>query len=285
MYDVTDRSSLFAIVSPVPPHIYFRPNDVRPNMLPSPLSETRPWESPAVVPLDQLGAGVRKYEAWCRNTEPPNAWQSWGIPILITLFALLLVLLVVVAARIQRAQFFQTQQQMAVADKLRKEAEDAEASKSMFVACMSHELRTPMMGIVGMLDALADRSLQPPQLSDLLTARGCAMDALHLVNRVLDLAKLEAGKAVVDETVIDVREWLDAALGWHAEEARSKGIAFCGSVDDGVPNYIIADPMHLSKVLKEIIDNAVKFTEQGHVTVRVSLLPQGTSLQDTLHLQ
>ncbi|CAI5487250.1 unnamed protein product [Closterium sp. Naga37s-1] len=66
MYDVTDPSSLFAITSPVPPHVYFRPNDPRPNMLPSPLSETRPWEGPAVVPLEELGAGVRKYEGWCR---------------------------------------------------------------------------------------------------------------------------------------------------------------------------------------------------------------------------
>ncbi|CAI5958601.1 unnamed protein product [Closterium sp. NIES-64] len=225
LYDITDPASLFAIVSPVPPHAYFRPDDSRSYMLPSPLSETRPWEGPSVVPLDKLGAGVRKYEAWCRHTQPPNTWQSWGIPILIALFTLLLVLLVLLTARIQRAQFFQTQQQMADADRLRRKAEDAEASKSMFVADMSHELRTPMMGIIGMLDALADMALQPPELSDLLTARGCAMDALHLVNRVLDLAKLEAGKAVVDETVIDVREWLDAALHWHAEEARSKGIA------------------------------------------------------------
>ncbi|CAI5990715.1 unnamed protein product [Closterium sp. NIES-65] len=296
MYDVTDPSSLFAIVSPVPPHVYFRPNDPRPNMLPSPLSETRPWEGPAVVPLEELGAGVRKYEGWCRYTQPPNAWQSWGIPILIALFALLLVLLVLLAAWIQRAQFFQTQQHMAEADRLRKEAEDAEASKSMFVACMSHELRTPMTGIIGMLhaladmtlqpldlsdptcpyhvllapcsllpsslsptrharcfgrcyapsfmhpslsptpppgmlDALADMALQPPDLSDLLIARGCATDTLHLVNRVLDLAKLEAGRAVVDEAVTDVRQWLHGALHRHAEEARSKGIE-CRAVGD-----------------------------------------------------
>ncbi|CAI7781279.1 unnamed protein product [Closterium sp. NIES-53] len=252
MYDVTDPSSLFAIVSPVPLHVYFRPNDPRPNMLPSPLSETRPWEGPAVVPLEELGAGVRKYEGWCRYTQPPNAWQSWGIPILIALFALLLVLLVLLVAWIQRAQFFQTQQHMAEADRLRKEAEDAEASKSMFVACMSHELRTPMTGIIGMLDALADMTLQPPDLSDLLTARGCATDTLHLVNRVLDLAKLEAGRAVVDEVVIDVRQWLHADVDRHVEAAHSKGIEFCDSVDDGVPTYIIADSMHLSKVLKEI---------------------------------
>ncbi|CAI5981373.1 unnamed protein product [Closterium sp. NIES-65] len=253
-------------------------------------------DGPAVVPLEELGAGVRKYEGWCRYTQPPNAWQSWGIPILIALFALLLVLLVLLAAWIQRAQFFQTQQHMAEADRLRKEAEDAEASKSMFVACMSHELRTPMTGIIGMLhaladmtlqpldlsdptcpyhvllapcsllpsslsptrharcfgrcyapsfmhpslsptpppgmlDALADMALQPPDLSDLLIARGCATDTLHLVNRVLDLAKLEAGRAVVDEAVTDVRQWLHGALHRHAEEARSKGIE-CRAVGD-----------------------------------------------------
>ncbi|CAI5477990.1 unnamed protein product [Closterium sp. Yama58-4] len=155
MYDVTDPSSLFAIVSPVPPHVYFRPNDLRPYMLPSPLSETRPWEGPAIVPLEELGAGVRKYEGWCRYTQPPSVWQSWGIPVLIALVALLLVLLVLLAAWIQRAQFFQTQQHMAEANRLRKEAEDAEPSKSMFVACMSHELRTPMTGIIGTYGVLA----------------------------------------------------------------------------------------------------------------------------------
>ncbi|CAI5464082.1 unnamed protein product [Closterium sp. Yama58-4] len=111
------------------------------------------------------------------------------------------------------------------------------------------------------------------------------MDALHLVNRVLDLAKLEAGKAVVDETSITVREWLHAALEWHVEEAHSKGIEFLSIVDDNVPGHIIADQMHLSKMLKEILDNAVRFTEQGRVTVRVSLVPRGTSLQDALYCQ
>ncbi|CAI7847915.1 unnamed protein product, partial [Closterium sp. NIES-53] len=285
LYDVTNRSMLFAIVSPVPPHSYFLPNDPVARMLPSPTSETRPWENPAMVPLEEMGAGVRKYEVWCRHTEPSNAWQSWGVPILIALFALLLVLLVVVAARIQCAQFFQIQQQTAEADRLRKKAEDTEASKSMFLACMSHELRTPMMGIIGMLDALADMALQPPELSDLLSARGCAMDALHLVNRVLDLAKLEAGKAVVDETGFSVREWLQGALYWHVEAACSKGVELRGIVDDNVPGRIIADQMHLSKVLKEITDNAVRLTEQGRVTVRVSLVPRGTSLEDALRCQ
>ncbi|CAI7906300.1 unnamed protein product, partial [Closterium sp. NIES-54] len=285
LYDITDPASLFAIVSPVPPHAYFRPDDKLPYMHPSPESETRPWEHRAVVPLVEMGAGVRKYEVWCRNTQPPSAWQSWGIPILIALFALLLVLLVLLAACLQRAKFFQTQQQVAEADRLRRQAERAEASKSMFVACMSHELRTPMVGITGMLDALADMGLNASQLADLLMAGASARDALHLVNRVLDLAKLEAGKAVADETVVDVREWLRAALDWHAEEARLKGIELSGSVSDDCPTHVIVDPMHLTNMVKEITENAVKFTTQGHVTVRVTLVPQGTSLQETLCFQ
>ncbi|CAI5530151.1 unnamed protein product [Closterium sp. Naga37s-1] len=285
LYDITDPASLFAIVSPVPPHVYFRPDDKLPYMRPSPDSETRPWEQRAVVSLEEMGAGVRKYEVWCRQTQPPSTWQQWGIPILIALFALLLVLLVLLAACLQRAKFFQTQQQMAEADRLRRQAEGAEASKSMFVACMSHELRTPMVGITGMLDALAEMGLNASQLADLLMAGASARDALHLVNRVLDLAKLEAGKAVVDETVIDVREWLHGALEWHAEEARSKGIELSGIVSDGCPTHVIADPMHLTTMVKEITDNAVKFTTQGHVTVRVTLVPQGTSLHDTLCCQ
>ncbi|CAI5529909.1 unnamed protein product, partial [Closterium sp. Naga37s-1] len=285
LYDITDPASLFAIVSPVPPHAYFRPDDKLPYMHPSPESETRPWEHRAVVPLDEMGAGVRKYEVWCRNTQPPNTWQQWGIPILIALFTLLLVVLVLVAAYLQRRKFLQTQQQTAEADRLRREADAAEASKSMFVACMSHELRTPMVGIIGMIDALADMGLNASQLADLLMAGASAKDALHLVNRVLDLAKLEAGKAMVDEVVIDVREWLHATLGWHAQAARSKGIEMSGIVGDECPTHVIVDPMHLGSMVKEITDNAVKFTTQGHVTVRMSLVPQGTSLQDTLCCQ
>ncbi|GJP54263.1 hypothetical protein CLOM_g13373 [Closterium sp. NIES-68] len=105
LYDVTDSPSLFAIVSPVPLHAYFLPNDTRPRMLPSPASETRSWEAPTVVPLEEMGAGVRKYEVWCRHTQPPSVWFSWGIPILIALFTLLLMVLVLVAARLQRAKF------------------------------------------------------------------------------------------------------------------------------------------------------------------------------------
>ncbi|CAI5477978.1 unnamed protein product [Closterium sp. Yama58-4] len=221
-------------------------------MYPSPESETRPWEQRAVVPLEEMGAGVRKYEVWCRHTQPPSAWQSWGIPILIALFALLLVLLVLLAACLQRAKFLQTQQQVAEADRLRREADEAEASKSMFVACMSHELRAPMVGIIGMLDALADMGLDSSQLEDLLLATASAKRTLHLVNRVLDLAKLEAGKAVVDETVIDMREWLRAALDCHAEVAHSKGIQLSGSVSTDCPTHVIVDPLHLSNALKEI---------------------------------
>ncbi|GJP38737.1 hypothetical protein CLOM_g23153 [Closterium sp. NIES-68] len=285
LYDVTDPSSIFAIVSPVPAHAYMQPGDALPHMHPSPASETRPWESPAVVPLDELRVLMRNYEVWCRHIEPPSVWQSWGIPILIALLTLLLVLLVLAAAWLQRAKFFQTQEQVVEADRLRKKAEAAEASKSMFVACMSHELRTPMVGIIGMLDALADRPLPSPELSDLVMARASARDALRLINRVLDLAKLEAGKAVVDETAVDVRVWLDTVLECHVEDARSKSIELRGTVDDDVPTRIIADQMHLSKVLKEITENAVRFTAQGHVTVRVSLVPQGTSLQHTLQCQ
>ncbi|CAI5969724.1 unnamed protein product [Closterium sp. NIES-65] len=270
LYDITDPTTLSAIVSPVPPHAYFRPDDKLPYMHPSPESETRPWEHRAVVPLEEMGGGVRKYEVWC------SAWQQWGIPILIALFALLLVLLVLVAACLQRSKFYQTQQQVAEADRLRREAEGAEASKSMFVACMSHELRTPMVGIIGMIDAQADMGLNASQLADLLMAGASAKDALHLVNRVLDLAKLEAGKAVVDEAVIDVREWLSTTLGWHAEAAHSKGIelaslcpmylasfscqtstllrshAVSAIVGDDCPTHVIVDPMHLSTMIKEI---------------------------------
>ncbi|GJP38734.1 hypothetical protein CLOM_g23152 [Closterium sp. NIES-68] len=285
LYDVTDPSSPFAIVSPVPPHAYFLPNDSLPHMRPSHAPETRPWETRAVVRLDELGGGVRQYEVWCRYILPASTWLSWGVPIFSALLALLLVLLVLVAARLQRAKFFQTQEQVAEADRLRRKAEDAEASKSMFVASMSHELRTPMVGIIGMLDALAEMALHPLELSDVQMARASATDALHLVNRVLDLAKLQAGKAVVDETVVDVRAWLNTALEWHAEDAHAKNIELRGTVDEGVPAHVIADQMHLSKVLKEITDNAVKFTTQGHVTVRVSLGPQGASLQDTLNWQ
>ncbi|CAI5969632.1 unnamed protein product [Closterium sp. NIES-65] len=83
LYDITDPTTLSAIVSPVPPHAYFRPDDKLPYMHPSPESETRPWEHRAVVPLEEMGGGVRKYEVWCRHTQPPSAWQQWGIPILI----------------------------------------------------------------------------------------------------------------------------------------------------------------------------------------------------------
>ncbi|CAI5530127.1 unnamed protein product [Closterium sp. Naga37s-1] len=215
LYDITNPASLFAIVSPVPPHAYFRPDDHLPYMHPSRTLKPAPGSS-------EQWSLWRKWEQ--AHMQPPNTWQSWGIPILIALFALLLVLLVLLAAWLQRTKFIQTQQLVAEADRLRREADEAEASKSMFVACMSHELRTPMVGIIGMIDALADMGLNASQLADLLMDGASAKDALNLVNRVLDLAKLEAGKAMVDEVVVDVRDWLRAALDWHAEEARSKGI-------------------------------------------------------------
>ncbi|GJP68226.1 hypothetical protein CLOP_g24956 [Closterium sp. NIES-67] len=282
VYDTTDPNALTMIYGPGPRLIYYKENDKAPFTAVSPENITRPWEERAVVPMELLGGRLRQYAVWCRYAEPASAWNSWGVPFLWLLLALAMTALIAAVAWQQRMGYLRSQEGIATADRLRANARAAEQSKSSFVASMSHELRTPMIGIVGMLDALADMGLSASQVEDVSAARASAHDTVRLVNRVLDLSKLEARKMALSCVRFEPQAWLESVLVEDCWKARHKRIEMVGVVDVNVPVVLEMDTMRLTQALKELIENAIQCTKSGHALVRLSVCSASITLESAL---
>ncbi|CAI5483147.1 unnamed protein product, partial [Closterium sp. Yama58-4] len=281
-YDTTDPSAPTMIYGPGPRLLFYKERDIAPFTAASPPNATRPWEQRAIVPLDLLGGHLRQYQVWCRYTQPTNAWQSWGVPFLWALLALVLTALVAAVAWQQRVGYQRSQDGLAKADIVRESALAAERSKSQFVASMSHELRTPMIGIMGLLDALADMGLSGAQTTDVEEARATAQETVRLVNRVLDLSKLEARKMALCCGAFNPRDWLETVVRESYWRARQKGIELVGVVDVNVPVELVCDTMRLTQALQELLENALQHTTEGHVLLRVAVCPASMPLEDAL---
>jgi PAS domain S-box-containing protein len=159
-----------------------------------------------------------------------------------------------------------------VEDELRHATAAAEAAtraKSAFVANMSHEIRTPLSGVLGMLDLVRVTPLSDDQARYLGIAESSARSLLTIVNDVLDLSKVESGRMQLESLAFDLDQCLDSGLAPLAIAARAKGLAFQCRVGDDVPRALVGDAGRLQQILVNLVGNAVKFTEQGEVSVSV----------------
>ena len=154
-------------------------------------------------------------------------------------------------------------------DRERAAVQAAEAM-SGFLATMSHELRTPLNGVLGMAQAMARDALSPSQREKLSVIEGSGAALLSLLNDLLDLSKIEAGKTVLEDGVVDVEGLADGARAIFTALAGDKDVALHLAVDPGADGYWRGDPTRVRQVLHNLISNAVKFTEHGSVTVDLS---------------
>ncbi|WP_338066184.1 response regulator [Billgrantia endophytica] len=154
-------------------------------------------------------------------------------------------------------------------DLAHRRALEANRVKSEFLASMSHEIRTPLNGIVGFCRLLGRSRLEPRQREWLDQVQVACDNLLALVNDVLDFSRMEAGRLELDRAELDMVALIDEALGLQAPLAHQKGLHLLGLVYDDVPSPLRGDPLRIRQVLTNLIHNALKFTDQGDVIVRV----------------
>jgi signal transduction histidine kinase/CheY-like chemotaxis protein/HPt (histidine-containing phosphotransfer) domain-containing protein len=149
----------------------------------------------------------------------------------------------------------------------------ASQAKSEFLANMSHELRTPMNGIIGMLDLLRDSALSVEQKEHVRTALDCAHSLLALLNDLLDLSKIEAGRMALEEIAFDPRKAVGECVRAHMPAARMKGVSLVWEAGAEVPPCLLGDPLRFRQIVANLLSNAVKFTAQGSVQVHLAAAP------------
>jgi len=155
--------------------------------------------------------------------------------------------------------------------KAKEQAEHANRAKSLFLANMSHEVRTPMNSIVGFTNLLSASKLDNKQAEYVETINTSMNDLLNIINDILDFSRIESGKMELITQTIDLKAFIESIIRLFSSAAKAKLLDLSYAIEGPIPEYIIVDPLRLRQVISNLIDNAIKFTDSGSVTLSVSM--------------
>ncbi|TVR13751.1 MAG: PAS domain S-box protein [Planctomycetota bacterium] len=160
----------------------------------------------------------------------------------------------------------------------RDRAEAASRAKSTFLATMSHEIRTPMNGIMGMTQMLTESQLSDQQRSWLQSIDQSAEHLLRVINGVLDFSRIEAGKLSVDTGPVDLRTIIYEVLHLLRSRVDHQRVELVVDIEEDVPWLIVSDEIRLRQIIMNIVGNAIKFTDEGHITIQVQVIAQSLTI-------